>query len=116
MIKKSILYVLMFLYVYQLQLVFLPITVNKLFGIFGMFLYAYHSVRGRPKFAVLSNVSRLMKPYLWVLFFSIVSIFLNGSYDTLYTVRFLAFFSYIWNLSIALLFSVFMGECVFYCS
>ena len=38
MIKKSILYVLMFLYVYQLQLVFLPITVNKLFGIFGMFL------------------------------------------------------------------------------
>ncbi len=75
MIKKIILYVLMFLYVYQLQLVFLPITVNKLFGIFGMILYAYHRVIGRPKFAVLSNVSRLMKPYLWVLFFSIVSIF-----------------------------------------
>ena len=89
MIKKSILYVLMF---------FLPITVNKLFGIFGMFLYAYHSVRGRPKFAVLSNVSRLMKPYLWVLFFSIVSIFLNGSYEMPY-IRlgfsfFLAIFGY----------------------
>lgn len=115
MIKKSILYVLMFLYVYQLQLVFLPITVNKLFGIFGMFLYAYHSVRGRPKFAVLSNVSRLMKPYLWVLFFSIVSIFLNGSYEMPYIRLGFSFFLAIFGTyPIALLFSRIYGRMCFF--
>ena len=81
---KTLLLLLMFTYVYQLNLNFLPATTNRLLGVLGMILYLCQNIRERYNFYLIPKLFKILKLYFGVIVVSAITILVNGTTEFYY--------------------------------